>query len=39
MSAAYVLINCDLGHKYEVMEGLSELPGILETAELDAAIY
>jgi DNA-binding Lrp family transcriptional regulator len=37
MSAAYVLINCDLDHKYEVMKELSELPGILETAELDAA--
>lgn len=37
MSVAYVLINCDLDRKYEVMKELSELPGILEAAELDAA--
>jgi len=37
MSAAYVIINCDIDHKYEVMKELSELLGILEAAELDAA--
>ncbi|MGA8082842.1 MAG: Lrp/AsnC ligand binding domain-containing protein [Candidatus Nitrosopolaris sp.] len=30
-------INCDLDHKCEVMKELNELPGILESAELDAA--
>ena len=34
MPIAYVLINCDLDHKGEVMKELSELPGILESAEL-----
>jgi DNA-binding Lrp family transcriptional regulator len=34
---AYVLINCDLDHKSEVIKELSQLPGILESAELDAA--
>ena len=29
-------INCDLDHKCEVMKELNELPGILESAELDA---
>jgi hypothetical protein len=37
MCVAYVLINCDLDHKYGVRKGLSKLPGILEAAELDAA--
>ncbi|MFZ0511316.1 MAG: Lrp/AsnC ligand binding domain-containing protein [Candidatus Nitrosopolaris sp.] len=37
MPTAYVLINCDLDHKGEVMKELSQLPGILESAELDAA--
>jgi DNA-binding Lrp family transcriptional regulator len=34
---AYVLINCDLDHKDEVMMEVSQLPGIIELAELDAA--
>ena len=34
---AYVLINCDLGHKDEVMMNVGELPGIIELADLDAA--
>jgi len=34
---AYVLINCDLYHKSEVMKEISQLPGILESVELDAA--
>ena len=37
MVTAYVLINCDLDHKSEVMKELSQLPGILELVELDAA--
>jgi hypothetical protein len=37
MSAAYVLINSDIDHKYEVMKELSKLPGKLDAAELDAA--
>jgi DNA-binding Lrp family transcriptional regulator len=37
MPIAYVLINCDLDHKGEVMKELSELPGILESAELSTA--
>ena len=37
MPIAYVLINCDLDHKGEVMKELSQLPGILESAELYAA--
>ena len=37
MPTAYVLINCDLDHKGEVMKEVSQLPGILEFAELDAA--
>jgi DNA-binding Lrp family transcriptional regulator len=37
MPTAYVLINCDLDHKGEVMKEVSQLPGILEVAELDAA--
>ena len=34
---AYVLINCDLDHKDEVMTEVSQLPGIIELAELNAA--
>jgi len=34
---AYVLINCDLYHKSEVIKEISQLPGILESVELDAA--
>ena len=34
---AYVLINCDLDHKDEVMMDVSQLPGIMELAELDGA--
>jgi DNA-binding Lrp family transcriptional regulator len=34
---AYVLINCDLGHKDEVIMEVSQLPGIIELAELNAA--
>ena len=37
MPTAYVLINCDLDHKDIVMEGVNQLPGILESAELDTA--
>ncbi|MGA9150539.1 MAG: Lrp/AsnC ligand binding domain-containing protein [Candidatus Nitrosopolaris sp.] len=33
----YVLINCDLDHKDEVMMEVSQLPGMIELAELDAA--
>jgi hypothetical protein len=33
---AYVLINCDLYHKSEVVKEISRLPGISESAELDA---
>ena len=34
---AYVLINCDLDQKDEVMMEVSQLPGMIELAELDAA--
>jgi DNA-binding Lrp family transcriptional regulator len=34
---AYVLINCDLDHKDEVMIEVSQLAGIIELADLDAA--
>jgi DNA-binding Lrp family transcriptional regulator len=37
MVTAYVLINCDLDHKSEVMRELGQLPGVLELVELDAA--
>jgi len=37
MVTAYVLINCDLDMKSEVMKELSQLLGILELVELDAA--
>ena len=38
MPTAYVLINCDLDHKGEVMKEISQLPGMLEFTELDASI-
>ena len=31
-----MLINCDLYHKSEVIKEISRLPGISESAELDA---
>ena len=34
---AYVLINCDLDYKDEVMMEVWQLPGIIELADLDAA--
>jgi DNA-binding Lrp family transcriptional regulator len=34
---AYVLINCDLDYKHEVMMNVGQLPGIIELADLDAA--
>jgi len=34
---AYVLINCDLDHRSEVIKEISQLTGILELVELDAA--
>jgi DNA-binding Lrp family transcriptional regulator len=37
MVIAYALINCDLDHKSEVMKELSQLSGILELVQLDAA--
>jgi DNA-binding Lrp family transcriptional regulator len=37
MPTAYVLINCDFDHKDEVMKGVNQLPGVLESAELDTA--
>jgi DNA-binding Lrp family transcriptional regulator len=37
MPTAYVLINCDLDHKDEVRMEISQLPGVLESAELDTA--
>jgi DNA-binding Lrp family transcriptional regulator len=37
MPTAYVLINCDVDHKNEVMNQLDQLPGIFETAELHGA--
>jgi DNA-binding Lrp family transcriptional regulator len=37
MVTAYVLINCDLDQKSEVMKELNQLPGISELVELDAA--
>ena len=36
MPTAYVLINCDLHHKSEVIKEINRLPGISESAELDA---
>jgi DNA-binding Lrp family transcriptional regulator len=37
MPTAYVLINCDFDHRDKAMKGVNELPGILESAELDTA--
>jgi DNA-binding Lrp family transcriptional regulator len=37
MPTAYVLINCDVDHKSEVINQLDQLPGIFETAELHGA--
>lgn len=37
MPTAYVLINCDLSHKTEVIKELSQLPGIFEVAEVHGA--
>jgi DNA-binding Lrp family transcriptional regulator len=37
MPTAYVLINCDLDHKDEVRMEISQLPGVLESPELDTA--
>ena len=37
MPTVYVLINCDLDHKGEVRREISQLPGVLESAELDTA--
>lgn len=37
MPTAYVLINCDISHKTEVIKELSQLPGILEVAEVHGA--
>jgi DNA-binding Lrp family transcriptional regulator len=37
MPTVYVLINCDLDHKGEVRMEISQLPGVLESAELDTA--
>jgi len=34
---AYVLINCDLDHKDEVMMEVNQLLRIMELADLDAA--
>jgi DNA-binding Lrp family transcriptional regulator len=35
MPTAYVLINCGIYHKSEVITEISQLPGVLESAELD----
>ncbi|MFZ0512919.1 MAG: Lrp/AsnC ligand binding domain-containing protein [Candidatus Nitrosopolaris sp.] len=37
MPTAYVLINCDLNHKNEVINELQQLPGIFEAAVLHGA--
>jgi DNA-binding Lrp family transcriptional regulator len=37
MPTAYVLINCEVDHKNEVIQGLKQLPGILEAAALHGA--
>jgi DNA-binding Lrp family transcriptional regulator len=37
MPTAYVLINCGLYHESEVMKEISQLLGVLESAELDGA--
>jgi len=35
MPTAYVLINCDFDHRDKVMKGVNQLPGKLDSAELD----
>ena len=37
MPTAYVLINCGIYHKSEVITEISQLPGVLESAELGGA--
>ena len=37
MPTAYVLINCGIYHKSEVITEISQLPGVLESAELSGA--
>jgi len=37
MPKAYVLINCELDHRSEVMDEITRLPGIVESAELYGA--
>jgi len=37
MPKAYVLINCELDHKSEVMDEITRLPGIVDSAELYGA--
>jgi DNA-binding Lrp family transcriptional regulator len=37
MPTAYVLINCEVDHKNEVISELEQLPGIFETAALHGA--
>jgi DNA-binding Lrp family transcriptional regulator len=37
MPTAYVLINCDVDHKNEVIQKLKQLPGIFEAAALYGA--
>ena len=37
MPTAYVLINCDVDHKNEVMNELRQLPGIFEAGALHGA--
>jgi DNA-binding Lrp family transcriptional regulator len=35
MPTAYVLINCGIYHKSEVITEISQLPGVVESTELD----
>jgi hypothetical protein len=35
MPTAYVLINCDFDHRDKVMKGVNQLPGKLDSAEMD----
>jgi DNA-binding Lrp family transcriptional regulator len=37
MPTAYVLINCGIYHKSEIITEISQLPGVLESAELGGA--
>jgi DNA-binding Lrp family transcriptional regulator len=37
MPTAYVLINCEISHKAEVIKEISQLPGIFEVAEVHGA--